>query len=85
MYQMAQQLGGRTSTAIRKFGIGYNQGNIVTHYRQDLRTWENYTQYFYDSENRPKSIAIEAEWELDEDGKGHTMLKSELKKTIEDM
>jgi hypothetical protein len=30
MYQKAQQLGGRTSNAIRTFGIEDNQGNIVT-------------------------------------------------------
>ena len=30
MYQKAQQLGGRTSKAIRTCGIEDNQGNIVT-------------------------------------------------------
>ena len=32
-------------------------------------------QDLYDSENRPKDIAIEAEDELDEDDKGPTILK----------
>ena len=39
----------------------------------------------YDSENRPKDIAIEAEDELDEDDKGPTILKSEIVKAIKDM
>ena len=41
MYQKAQQLGGRSSKAIRTFGIEDNQGNIVTDHRQALRIWEN--------------------------------------------
>ena len=39
----------------------------------------------YDSEIRPKYIAIEAEDELDEDDKGPTTLKSEIVKAIKDM
>jgi hypothetical protein len=39
----------------------------------------------YDSENRPKDIAIEAEEELDEDDKGPTILKSEVLNAIKDM
>ena len=37
MYQKAQQLGGRTSKAIRTFGIKDNQGTIVTDHREALR------------------------------------------------
>ena len=44
-----------------------------------------YIQYLYDSENRPKDIAIEAEDELDEDDKEPTILKSEIVKSIKDM
>ena len=39
----------------------------------------------YDSENRPQDIAIEAQDELNEDDKGHTILKSEIIKAIKDM
>ena len=66
MYQKAQQLGGRTSKAIRTFGIEDIQGNIVTDHRQALRTWEKYIEDLYNSENRPMNIEIEAEEELDE-------------------
>ena len=46
MYQKAQQLGGRTSKAIRTFGIEDNQGNIVTDHRRALRIWEKiYTRF----------------------------------------
>ena len=51
----------------KPFGIEDNQGNIVTDHRQALRVWEKYVQDFYDSENHPKYIAIQAEDELDED------------------
>ena len=37
------------------------QGNIVTDHRQALRIWEKYIHNLYDSKNRPKDIAIEAE------------------------
>ena len=39
----------------------------------------------YDSKNRPQDIKIEAEEKLDEDEKGHTILKSEIVKAIKDM
>ena len=60
MQQKAQQLGGRTSKAIRTFEIEGNQGNIVTDHRQALRMWEKhiYIQDLYDSKNLPNDIAI---------------------------
>ena len=69
MYQKAQRLEGRTRKAIRTFGIEVNQGNIVTDHRRTIKIWGKYIQDLYDSENRPKDIAIEAEDELDEDDK----------------
>ena len=42
-------------------------------------TWEKYIQGLYDSENRSKDIAIEAEEELDKDD------KNEVVKAIKDM
>ena len=83
MYQKAQQLGGKTSRALRTFGIEDNQGNIVTN--QALRVWEKYIQDLYVSEYRPKGVAIEAEEELDEADKGRTILKIEVVKVIKDM
>ena len=85
MYQKAQQLGGRTSKAIRTFGMEDKQGNIVTYYRRALRIWEKYIQDLYDSEICPKYIAFEAEVELDEDDKRPTILKSDIVKAIKDM
>ena len=46
MYQKAQQLGGRTSKAIRMFGIEGNQGNIETENQKALRIWEKYIHFF---------------------------------------
>jgi hypothetical protein len=85
MYQKAQLLGGRTSKAIRTFGIEDTQGKIVTDHRRALGIWEKYIQDLYDSENRPKDIAIEVEDELDEDDKEPIILKSEIVKAIKDM
>ena len=69
MKQKAQQLRGRTSKAVRKFGIEYIQGNTVTDHRKSLRIWENYIQDLYDPETLPKDSAIEAEEEIHEGAK----------------
>ena len=61
MYQKTQQLGGRTSKAVRTLGIEDNQGNIITDHRQALRIWEKYIQDLYDLENYPQDIAIEVQ------------------------
>ena len=82
MYQKAHKVGGRTSKAIRTFGI---EGNIVADHRRVLRIWEKYIQDLYDSENSPLDIAIEAQDELDEDDKGPAPLKSEVIKAIQSM
>jgi hypothetical protein len=58
MYQKAQQLGGRTSKAIRTFGLKDNQGNIVTDHRRALRIWEKYIQDLSDSENHPMILQL---------------------------
>ena len=81
----AQQLGARTSKAIRMFGIEDNQGNIVNDHQWALGIWKKYIQDWHDSENRPKDIAIEAEDKLDEDDKGPIILKSEVIKAIKNM
>ena len=78
MYQKAEQLGRKTSKAIRRFEIEDNQGNIVTDHHQVLSVWEKYIQDMHDSEKRPQDIAIKAEKELDEDDKGPTIFKSEV-------
>ena len=51
MYQKTQQLGGRTSNAIKMSGIEDNQGNIVTDHRRALRIRRKYVQDLYGSEN----------------------------------
>ena len=85
MCQKAQLLRGRTSKAIRTFGIEKNQSNIVIDHRQALRIWEKYIQDLYDLENCPKDNAIEAEEELNENCKGPTILKSEVVNAIKDL
>jgi hypothetical protein len=82
---MYQQLRGKTSKTTRIFEIEDNQSNIVPDHGQALRIWEKYIQDLYDSENRPKDIAIKAEEEQHEDDIGPTILKSEIVKAIKDM
>ena len=74
MYQNAQQLGEKTSKAVRTFGIEQNHVNLAIDHRKALRLKGKYIQDLYDSENRPKDIAIEAEEELDDNDKGPTIL-----------
>jgi hypothetical protein len=62
MYQKVQQLGGRTSKAIRIFGIEDNQGNIVTDHQETIKIWEKYIKDLYDSGKSPKRYGMSGDW-----------------------
>ena len=85
MYQKKQQLGSRASKAIRTFRFENNQLNIITDHLRVLRIWEKYILDLFDSENRPKYIAVDAKEELNEDDKGTFILQNEVVKDFKDM
>ena len=50
-----------------------------------LKIWENYITELYDQPNRPETLDIEPEEEVDTDEKGPYNLQSEVEKAIKEM
>ena len=50
-----------------------------------LKIWENYITELYDRPNRPETLDIEPEEEVDTDEKGPYILQSEVEKAIKEM
>jgi len=50
-----------------------------------LKIWENYITELYDRPNRPETLDIEPEEEVDTDEKGTYILQSEVEKAIKEM
>ena len=47
-----------------------------------LKTWENYITELYDRPNRPETLDVEPEDEVNTDEKGPYILQSEVEKAI---
>jgi hypothetical protein len=47
-----------------------------------LKIWENYVTELYDRRNRPETLEVEPEEEVDTDEKGPYILQSEVEKAI---
>jgi len=50
-----------------------------------LKIWENYVTELYDRPNRPETLDVEPEEEVDTDEKGPYILQSEFEKAIKEM
>ena len=50
-----------------------------------LKNWENYITELYDQTNRPETLEVEREEEVDTDDKGPHILKSEVEKASKEM
>jgi len=50
-----------------------------------LKIWENYITDLYDRPNRPETLEVEPEEEVDTDEKGPHILQSEVEKAIKKM
>jgi hypothetical protein len=50
-----------------------------------LKIWENYITELYDRPNRPETLEVEPEEEVDTDEKGPYILQSEVDKAIREM
>jgi hypothetical protein len=50
-----------------------------------LKIWENYITELHDRPNRPETLEVEPEEEVDGDEKGPYILHSEVEKTIKEM
>ena len=50
-----------------------------------LKIWENYVTEHYDRTNRPETLEVEPEEEVDTDEKGQYILQSVVEKAIKEM
>jgi hypothetical protein len=71
MYMKTKELGWKETQGILNIGIEDSQGNRIVRVdkRQVLKIWENYVTELYDRPNRPETLEVEPEEEVDTDEK----------------
>ena len=57
-------------------------GNRIVDQKQALKIWENYVTELYDRPNRPETLEVEPEEEVDTDEKSPYILQSEVEKAV---
>jgi len=82
MYMKTKELGWKETQGIQNIGIGDSQGNRIVDQRQVLKILENYVTELYD---RPETLEVEPEEEVDTDEKGPYILQNEVEKSIKEM
>ena len=85
MYMKTKELGWKETQGIHNIGIEDSQGNRIVDQRQVLKIWENYVTELYDRPNRPETLEVEPEEEVDTDEKGPYILENEVEKAIKEM
>ena len=84
MYMKTKELGWKETQGIQNIGIEDSQGNRIVDQRQVLKTWENYVTELYDRTNRPETLEVEPEEEVDRDEKDPHILQGEVEKAIKE-
>jgi len=85
MYMKTKELGWKETQGIKNIGIEDSLGNRIVQQSQVLKIWENYISELHDRPNRPETLEIEPEEEVDADEKGTYILQSEVEKAIKEM
>jgi len=85
MYMKTKELGWKENQGIQNIGIEVSQGNRRVDQSQVLKIWENYITELHDRPNRPITLEVELEEEVDADKKGPYILRSEGEKAIKEM
>jgi len=85
MYMKTKEIGWKKTQGIQNIGIEDSQGNIIVGQKQVLKIWENYVTELYDRPDRPETLEVEPEEEVDTDEKGPYILKSELEEAIREI
>ena len=75
MYMKTRELGCNETQGTQSIGIEGSQENRIVDQRQVLKILENYITELYDGSNRPETLEVEPEEELDTDEKGPHILK----------
>jgi hypothetical protein len=85
MYMKTKGLGWKETQGIQNIGIEDSQGNRIVIHSQVLKIWENYITELYNRPNRPETLEVEPEEEVDTDEKGPYILQSGVGKAIKEM
>jgi len=85
IYMKTKELGWKETQGIQNIGIEDSQGNRIVEQSQVLIVWENYITELHDRPNRPVTLKVEPEEEVDADEKGPYILQSEVEKAIKEM
>ena len=83
--RILKELGWLETQGIQNIGIEDSQGNRIVDQREVLKIWENYVKELYDRTNRPETLEVEPEEEVDTDEKGPYILQSEVETAIKEM
>jgi len=75
MYMKTKELGWKETQGIQNIGIEDSQGNRIVEQSQVLKIWENYITELYNQPNRPETLEVEPEEEVDTDEKGPYILQ----------
>ena len=70
IYMKIKELGWKETKVIQNIGIEGSQGNRIIEQIQVLKMWENYIKEIHDRPNRPETLEVEPEEEVDADEKG---------------
>ena len=80
-----KELGWKENKGIQNISIEDSQGNRIVEQIQVLKILENYITELHDRPNRPVTLEVEPEEEVDADEKGPYILRSEVEKAIKKM
>ena len=85
MYMKKKELDWNETQGMQNNGIEDSQGIRIVGQTQVLKILENYITDLYDSPNRPETLEVEPEEEVDTDRKGPYILQSEVGRAIKEM
>jgi len=85
MYMKKKEPDWKETQGIQDTGIENSQGTRRVEQTQVLKIWENYITQLYDRPNRPETLEVEPEEEVDTEEKAPYILQSEVEKAIKEM
>ena len=84
MYMKTNEIGWKETQGIQNIGIEDSQRNRIVEQNQVLKILENYITELYNRPNRPETLEVEPEEEVDTDEKGPYILQSEVEKAFKE-
>jgi hypothetical protein len=85
MYMKTKELGWKETRGIQNIGIEDYKGNKIVEQNQVLNILENYITELHDRPNRPQTLEVETEEEVDTDEKDPYISQSEVEEAIKDV